>query len=366
MIVDPTPTFGFDADEVAIFECRVDDEPATPCLSPFTTSPLADGHHVFSVTGADWAGHAASATRDFTIDSTPPEVEIESGPSGPTDDPTPTFAFSSDDPAASFECRLDDHQFAPCGSPFTTAPQGEGPHTFSVRAIDEIGNIAATTAGRDFTVDTIDPDTAIDSGPASPSNDTTPTFGFASNEAGSTYECRLDSGAFSPCSPPFTGAPLADGAHAFEVRAIDRVANVDPSPASTTFVVDTAAPVVSIRPGRRQVVGKPIRAAVACAEDCSVIADGQIRVSRAGAVRLRTLAVQAAAGVSAELKLAPARSKDRRRLAQLGRGGRNGRADLRFTFTDRAGNTTVDDVRVALRRVDASCSSRCGRGPHRR
>ena len=56
-----------------------------------------------------------------------------------------------------------------------------------------------------FTVDTAAPQTTIDGGPPARPNDTTPTFAFTADEAGSTFECRVDGGAFAPAprrAPP--------------------------------------------------------------------------------------------------------------------------------------------------------------------
>jgi hypothetical protein len=85
------------------------------------------------------------------------------------------------------------------------------------------------------------PDTAIESQPASPTKDNRPAFGFVSTEPG-TFECRVDEEAFAPCVSAHTLDTLSDGAHVFEVRATDGAGNVDPSPATHSFVVDTAAP----------------------------------------------------------------------------------------------------------------------------
>jgi chitodextrinase len=85
------------------------------------------------------------------------------------------------------------------------------------------------------------PDTVVESQPASPTKDDRPAFGFVSTEPGS-FECRVDEEDFAPCVSPHTLATLSDGAHIFEVRAIDGAGNVDPSPAAHSFVVDTAAP----------------------------------------------------------------------------------------------------------------------------
>ncbi len=94
-------------------------------------------------------------------------------------------------------------------------------------------------------VEGVPPQTTIDSGPVGGTNDPTPTFTFSSSEAGSSFECRLDSGSFAPCSSPRTTAHLADGSHTFRVRATDPAGNVDPTPASRSFTVKTAAVSVS-------------------------------------------------------------------------------------------------------------------------
>jgi hypothetical protein len=89
------------------------------------------------------------------------------------------------------------------------------------------------------------PDTVIDSGPGGATNDPTPSFGFHSTEAGSTFECSIDTGTpdFAPCSGPgdsHTPAALADGSYTFRVRATDGFANTDPTPAVRSFTIDTA------------------------------------------------------------------------------------------------------------------------------
>ena len=57
----------------------------------------------------------------------------------------------------------------------------------------------------------------------------------------------------SPPAPRRTDSPgLADGAHTFSVRATDAAGNVDPSPATATWTVDTTPPVLT-GPGNRTV-----------------------------------------------------------------------------------------------------------------
>jgi len=63
------------------------------------------------------------------------------------------------------------------------------------------------------------------------------TIRFRSNEAGSTFQCKLDGGAWKACSSPKTYKNLKKGRHTIRVRAIDKVGNVDASPAAKTFRV---------------------------------------------------------------------------------------------------------------------------------
>ena len=82
----------------------------------------------------------------------PPETTITTGPSGTVSTPANTFAFASDEPGSSFECRVDGAAFAPCGAPVTTAALADGAHLFEARATDPAGFQDATPAQRGFTV----------------------------------------------------------------------------------------------------------------------------------------------------------------------------------------------------------------------
>lgn len=97
--------------------------------------------------------------------------------------------------------------------------------------------------------DTDPPETTIDSGPGSPTNQTSVTFEFSSDEQGSTFQCRLDGGAYADCSSPHDVSAAAEGSHVFEVYAIDGNDNADESPAMHTWVVDTTAPEITISTG---------------------------------------------------------------------------------------------------------------------
>jgi len=193
--------------------------------------------------GADFFEAAPSPRNTASpLNSCYPETVIDSNPSDPSNDPNPSFAFSSADAGSTFECDLDGLGWAACTSPQPYTGLADGSHTFSVRATNTRGNTDQTPASYTWMIDTTPPDTTIDSYPSDPSNSADPSFTFSANEAGSTFECRLDGGSWVACASPQNYTGLADGSHTFDVRATDAAGNTDPTPASYTWLIDTTPP----------------------------------------------------------------------------------------------------------------------------
>jgi hypothetical protein len=86
-------------------------------------------------------------------------------------------------------------------------------------------------------VDTTAPQTSIIAGPTGKSTNRAARFAFRSNEAGSTFRCRLDGGRWAACGSPKQYGRLAAGRHLFDVQASDSLGNRDPSPARRAFRV---------------------------------------------------------------------------------------------------------------------------------
>jgi hypothetical protein len=248
-VASSAASFSFSSTEFgSTFECRLDAGAWADCSSPHAYSGLADGPHGFEVRAIDPAGNTdpEPASQTWTIDTAAPETTVDSGPSGPTPTASATLSFSSPESGASFECRLDGGAWAGCSSPRSYSSLAEGSHDFEVRALDAVGNADSTPAVRSWTVDTVAPGTAINSGPSPLVASKSATLTFSSLEAGVRFECRLDGGAWTACSSPKTYTGLADGAHGFEVRAVDPAGNTDQTPATRNWTVDTTAPDTTI------------------------------------------------------------------------------------------------------------------------
>jgi|GEM_PF-2943209 len=233
-------------------------------------TPLQDGKYRLRITqsSVDLLTSDNVWLSDFRVDTVAPDTSIDSAtPASPANVPVRTFTFSSANPfpgsAVTFECRIDGGAWftAGCTSGYSTPNLADGNHTFDVRAVDAAGNIDATPATSNWFVDTTPPNTLIDSAtPASPTNIGVRTLTFhgvdpAPASPPVSLECRLDGGAWFTvdCDGDYTTANLPEGNHTFNVRATDALGNVDPTPATSTWMIDQTDPTINIvSPGVRQ------------------------------------------------------------------------------------------------------------------
>jgi hypothetical protein len=113
---------------------------------------FAAGRLLRAVAGYDEGGHRYAAIWRSLLQTT-----VTGGPPAFTNATTAALTFTSDDPWARFECRLDGGPFAPCSSPKSYSSVAEGSHLFRVRAIDRDSLADPTPATRSWIVDTTPP-----------------------------------------------------------------------------------------------------------------------------------------------------------------------------------------------------------------
>ena len=227
----------------------------TLSVSFSATGPAGEGVYLWTtrLTGASGPFTLAGSQPTTTVDGTAPETSLDAHPPNPSGRDA-SFSFSGNDAGgtgvAGFECDLDGGGFTACTSPQAYSGLADGSHTFQVRAHDAVGNIDPTPASFAWTVDGTPPDTSIEAHPPDPNGVGDASFSFSGNDAGGTgvagFECDLDGGGFTACTSPQAYSGLADGSHTFQVRAHDAVGNIDPTPASFTWLIDTLRPVVTL------------------------------------------------------------------------------------------------------------------------
>ena len=241
----------------AEFECRLDAAAFADCETTGVAypGPLSPGSHTFEARAVNEAGaDSTPAAYTWVIDTTPPVAEVKTHPNDPSPGNSAAFTYASTEAGSTFQCSLERageaDDFSSCPSTGKTypdashpAPLANGEWTFKVLATDKAGNESAAAAEFTWEVnsaakDETPPQTTIESRPPDPSASPSASFTYASTEAGSSFECQIDSGGFIPCpAAGITYSGLGNGPHAFQVRAIDASDNVDPTPAGYSFQV---------------------------------------------------------------------------------------------------------------------------------
>ncbi len=251
-----TATFTFDGKDglgaaLTRFECSRDGAAYASCTSPTTYAGLTEGTHTFAVRGYNAVGTvSAPANYNWMIDTTKPTVTITQTPTNPTNSSTGTFVFTAQDSGSGIketQCMLDGSGYTSCTSPKSYLNLMEGNHTFTVRAIDNAGNVG-DPASYTYRIDLTKPEVTIVSGPAAQVKDMNATLVFtATDGAGqiASIECQIDAEQnFTPCSSPKTYQGLSEGTHIFRVRATDTVGLVS-DVKTHTWLIDTLPPAIN-------------------------------------------------------------------------------------------------------------------------
>jgi hypothetical protein len=232
------------------FWCSLDQAMAEACSSPQAYSGLLSGVHSFRVYAQSPQGalETLGAMASWTVDAISPSVTISNANSLPslTNSNAISFEFSASKTGSTFKCALDGGVAALCSSPLSYSALSEGLHSFSVTAVDALGNVSKAPAIFKWTVDRTVPETAfIDiMAPDTITNSTGKTLTFQASES-SLFECALDGATFASCQSPVVLSAMTEGDHRFEVRAIDAAGNQGPA-ASYAWSVDLTAPSVTV------------------------------------------------------------------------------------------------------------------------
>lgn len=332
---------------------------------------LADGTYIAYATQDDSnADTAYSAPRTFTVDASAPGVTLTKPATGLANDPTPTLgggAGTDSGDSATVTVKVY-AGLSISGSPVQTLPAtrsggtwsiepstlADGTYTARAEQADAAGN-TGTSAPRTFSIDATGPDTLLSSGPSGTTTATSADFVFSASEAGSSFECRLDGGAWTACSSPQSYSALGLGSHAFDVRASDGLGNVDGTPASGAWTISapgggtppggtpgTTPPdttpsgalelAFSLRARSPQRMRQRTRALIlsaSCDTNCTLRLSGKITLSRsrkpgltkrqaaATRLKLRAASYQIAGGKSTRVRLRISRRLARRVVAGL-------------------------------------------------
>ncbi|MBI5309895.1 MAG: hypothetical protein HZB14_02520, partial [Actinobacteria bacterium] len=203
-----------------------------------TNQPLTIGTNTITVTCSDQAGNSASGS--VAIERVAlPTVSLSCTPGASSADCT--FSATGGIPPYTFTCQIDSEPASACSSP-SSISLTPGPHLVVVCVTDSEGNVACNSVSVVIGPSGLETSIVNATPPSTRSTDPM-NVTFVTSPNGSTAECRVDSGAWSTCTAPWT-VPLSGfttpGEHSFEVRAVFG-STVDESPEKRFVWVDDRA-----------------------------------------------------------------------------------------------------------------------------
>ncbi|EPX56913.1 Large repetitive protein [Cystobacter fuscus DSM 2262] len=228
------------------------------------TTPLDQGPHTVTATATDTAGNVSTSsnTNTFTVDTTPPAVEVKTPAEGTTiKDNTPLYSGTAE-PGSTVTVIVDG---SPVGtitvdgsgtwSITPTTGLSNGPHTVTATATDTAGNSA--TDSNTFTVDVVIPASPVVTGPPNGTviNDNTPVI-TGTAPPNSTVTVIVDGNPIGTTTSDPEGnwtytptTPLPDGPHDITAITTNEEGNASPPSNTVRVTIDTEVPDTTIISG---------------------------------------------------------------------------------------------------------------------
>lgn len=154
-VKNPVADFTFNATDnsgIAAYECKIDNAPYAACSSPFASSAVDEGGHVFYVRATDKAGNVSlPANAAWNLDLSPPIIQIISSPTTLKATDKAVIQYKVTDLASGVDkvlCGLT----MPSGTLATCQAAGTvdlgalpaGSYGFTISATDKVGNLFKT------------------------------------------------------------------------------------------------------------------------------------------------------------------------------------------------------------------------------
>ncbi len=250
-----TASFTFTSSILAsMFECSLDGAPFATCSSPTQYTGLADGPHSFAVRAvASGVTDPSPAVASWTVDATGPTVTLTGPANGSTitNQTKPTFSGAAGTgPGDSSTVTVKVYSGSSVsGSPVQTlspsvsggswsvsasSALADGTYTAQAEQSDSAGNTGKSSANT-FTVEALPPKPTITSAPSGRVPIGPVSISFTANQAGSTFQCSVDSGAFATCESPYSVTNPTPGPHRFSVEATNQAGVTDSTRATASW-----------------------------------------------------------------------------------------------------------------------------------
>ena len=255
-----------------VTECSIDGEAFWRCPEDFIRFNNAPGAHQLRLRTVRFDGVVSDAGgRAFTIKAPViPIPTIVNAPAAKTTSRSARVVWARSLPTGSFVCSVDGAAAQPCSSPLTLSGLDVGEHTVRIAGRGPNGEqefspdyyqatarwrvmvpgepapkaassaVAADTGDAARAAEAVPPRALITALPRPWIATRDVELRFTADQAGSTFECLVDRGAWAPCTSPVRLTGLSEGTHQLQVRA---TAGGVTGPADLEeFYVDVTAP----------------------------------------------------------------------------------------------------------------------------
>ncbi|MCD6359471.1 MAG: lamin tail domain-containing protein [Armatimonadetes bacterium] len=244
---ETTAVFSFSASEKnCSFQCQLDGQNWQDCGLQIRYENLKDGSHYFQVRAVDRAGNIdpTPVSYRWEIDTAPPSKPAVISPTKNITNQAKLIlqGTKSEDTT---DVLINDSSTGVTYPTATTWQKEvnleEGNNVFNIKSQDKVGNISNSLSFSIF-LDTSIPETILKTKSFVLTNQKSIDFIFQSDDEEATFQCQLDGGDWQDYPSPATYENLKDGSHYFQVRAIDKAGNIDPTPSVFSWTVDGSAP----------------------------------------------------------------------------------------------------------------------------
>ncbi|MBS3816669.1 MAG: S8 family serine peptidase [Candidatus Thermoplasmatota archaeon] len=215
------------------------------------TFTFEDGEHAVEIKAVDEVGNEEISTVSFTVDTTPPLVEVLEPSEETVDNSNVTVEWTGQDETTAvekYEVRKEGGSWEDVGvNTSHTFTFEDGDHTVEIKAVDEVGNEETSTVS--FTVDATPPELSISypyDGEILSNSDITVEWTAEDETTGlDHYEIRQVGESWEDIGEDnFYSYDLEDGEYSIEVRAVDNAGNVETG--NSSFIIDTTPPELEV------------------------------------------------------------------------------------------------------------------------
>lgn len=209
-----------------------------------------DGQKELLVRAIDRAGNVSFPIRHkWTLDGTPPQVQLLSMPDKITRAASATFNMNATDKNGikGVYCKLENNSsYTKCNLQQIYQNISEGKRKFSFYAVDKVGN-SSPRYDYDWTVDRTPPVLSWASRPGNRIKESSAEFLVSVKESLTKYQlhCRFGNESFKLCQALLKSPEYGAGVHTVEVKAVDEAQNWSPV-LKGTWSRDNAGPTLTV------------------------------------------------------------------------------------------------------------------------